>query len=69
MPEQSSNRFYVGRRVELNGEEWMITACSFIFDHATLRRVADIQNPQVGYHGESKDLALSKIPLGNSENN
>ena len=69
MPEQSSNRYYVGRRVLIEGEEWMITACDFIFDRVLLRKVADIQNPNVGYHGTSKDLALSKIPLGNSENN
>ena len=68
MPEQSSNRYYVGRRVLIEGEEWMITACSFIFDRATLRRVVDIQNPQVGYHGESKTLALTQIPFGSIEN-
>lgn len=66
MPEQSPNLYYVGRRVLIEGEEWMITACSFIFDHATLRRVLDIQNPQVGYQGESKTLAFSKISLGNT---
>ena len=69
MPEQSSNRFYVGRRVLIEDEEWMITACDFIFDRVLLRKVADIQKPEVGYHGTLKDLALSKIPLGNSENN
>lgn len=68
MPEQSSNRYFVGRRVLIEDEEWMITACSFIFDRATLRRVADLQNPEVGYHGESKELAFNKIPLGSIEN-
>jgi hypothetical protein len=66
MPEQSSNRYYVGRRILIEDEEWMITACDFIFDKATLRRVADIHNPQVGYQGESRTLAFSKIPLGNT---
>lgn len=68
MPEQSSNRYYVGRQVLIEDEEWMITACSFIFDRATLRRVADLKNPQVGYYGESKELAFNKIPLGSIEN-
>jgi hypothetical protein len=64
MPEQSSNCYYVGRRVLIEDEEWMITACNFIFDTGTLRRVVDIHNPQVGYQGESRTLAFSKIPLG-----
>lgn len=67
MPEQSPNLYYVGRRVLIEGEEWMITACDFIFDRVLLRKVADIQNPEVGYHGTLKELVLSKIPLGNSE--
>ena len=32
MPEQSSNHFFVGRRVLIEDEEWMITAYSFIYD-------------------------------------
>lgn len=67
MVEHPSNHFYVGRRVLLDSEEWMITACSFIFDTAILRRVANIQNPQVGYHGESRTLAFDQIPLGSIE--
>ena len=66
MSEQSSNRYFVGRRVLIEDEEWMITACNFIFDTGTLRRVVDIHNPQVGYQGESRTLAFNKIPLGNS---
>jgi hypothetical protein len=67
MAEPPSNHFYVGRRILLDNEEWMITACSFIFDTAILRRVADIQNPQVGYHGKSRTLDFDKIPLGSIE--
>ena len=68
MPEHPSNQYYVGRRVQLDNEEWMITACNFIRDTASLRRVADLQNPDVGYHGTLKKLAFSKVPLGSSEN-
>jgi hypothetical protein len=45
----------------------MITACNFIRDIASLRRVADLQNPEVGYHGMLKKLAFNKIPLSRSE--
>ncbi len=67
MPEHPSNHYYVGRRVQLDGEEWIITACNFIRDTASLRRVADLQNPDVGYHGILKELAFSKVPLGSVE--
>lgn len=67
MLEHPSIHYYVGRRVQLDGEEWMITACNFICDIASLRRVADLQNPEVGYHGTLKELAFSKVPLGSVE--
>jgi hypothetical protein len=45
----------------------MITACNFIRDIATLRRVGDIQNPDVGYHGTLKELALKRFPPSSVE--
>lgn len=69
MAEHPSNHFYVGRRILLDNEEWMVTACNFIRDTASLRRVADLQNPNVGYHGTLKELAFNKIPLGSRGDN
>ncbi|HEY9736968.1 MAG TPA: hypothetical protein V6D06_11815 [Trichocoleus sp.] len=49
-------RFYVGRKVELEDSEWMITACDYIFQKAHLRQVAALQHEDprqhcVGSHG------------------
>lgn len=63
MSDHPSQSYYVGLRVTLDGEEWMITACDFIHDRAILRRQSDLSAPAIGCHGEKRELPLKDIPL------
>lgn len=52
---------YVGMKVELDGEVWMVTAIDFIFKNVTMRPVNE-EPPRIDYHGVSKVVPFADLP-------
>lgn len=56
-----ANRFWVGQIYEIDGQQWKICACDFIFDKAILRRGEELADPEIGYNGRRLELSLDVL--------